>query len=635
VAFTQDNRQIAIRTELGKDALLLRSVLGTEWVSQPFLIQLDLLAQNKNTDPSRLLGRPASITMKILGKDNRTVERHLHGLITSVVRGEMAGEFATMRAELRPALSMLENTTTSRIFQNETVPDIVQKILKAADVKVRASLGRQYTPREFCVQYRETSLNFVSRLLEEEGIFYYFLHGKDEHTMVLADDSSALPQVPAPSTISYQRSQGAGTAVQGVVTELEYRQDVPAAREFLLRDYTFTMFPKVRDLEVEKINRRGLDRHQVYDYPGGYRTASLGQQRVGDRLEATAALRSRVSALTSCAHLLPGHIVQIDQHAVSALNQSYVVLAVSHTIAESYDSDARPYSNQIEGIPKDVPYRPERRAVKPFVSGPQTALVVGGSGEELHVDKYGRIRVQFWWDRLGREDAQSSCDIRVAQPWAGANWGAIFLPRIGQEVVVEFEEGDPDRPLVTGSVYNSKNMPPYALPTHATRSTIKSNSSTGGGGFNELRFEDKAGAEQVYLHAQKDLDEEIEQDRRAKIGRSTHLTVAKDRIEQIGGKHHLKVGADSVVDVAAASSLKAGTTVVAEAGTEVYIKAGSKVVLEAGVEVTITAGGNFVKIDPSGVSIQGMMVRINSGGAPGSSSASSKTPDSPDAVKPE
>ena len=339
---------------------------------------------------------------------------------------------------------------------------------------------------------------------------------------------------------------------------------------------------------------------------------------------------------------MSGYRFELTEHYRPDQNQAYVITGMAHSISEdSYTTGADPqvsYSNAFTCIPLSVPFRPARTTPKPVVQGPQTAFVVGKAGEELWVDKYGRIKVQFHWDREGKSDENSSCWIRLAQSWAGKRWGAVFLPRIGQEVVVEFLEGNPDAPIVTGSVFNAEFGTPYDLPAEQTKMSIRSNSSKGGGGANEIRFEDKKGNEQVYIHSQKDLDLVVRATARERIGGQRHVVVGGAHFEEVGGDAFVRVVGEQIASIGKNATNKFEGDLIEDvqgshsfkAGQEIGMKAGMKIVVDAGLEITLKGAGGFIKIDPSGVTIQGTLVRINSGGAPGTASAATmkkvKTP---------
>jgi type VI secretion system secreted protein VgrG len=383
------------------------------------------------------------------------------------------------------------------------------------------------------------------------------------------------------------------------------------------------------------------DRLEIYDYPGGYCKRSEGERYVKLRMEEQETPHTQIHGAGDCRAFIPGYVFQLTDHFRGDFNRSYLLTEVRHEARSNirgggYEAS---YSNTFTCIPKEVPCRPPCVTRKPSVQGAQTAIVVGPKGEEIWTDKYGRVKVQFHWDREGRRDENSSCWVRVAQNWAGKRWGAIFIPRIGQEVIVEFLEGDPDQPIITGRVYNAEQMPPYELPREQTKSTIKSNSSKGGGGFNEVRFEDAKGKEQLFIHAERDMDIRVKNDRREWIGKDRHLIVKADQRTLVEADKHGHVKGDHAEQIDGEMSLhvggkrheKVGTVDATEAGQEIHLKAGMKVIIEAGMQLSLKGPGGFIDIGPAGITIQGTLVRINSGGAAGVGSGSSPAePKDPD-----
>jgi type VI secretion system secreted protein VgrG len=397
--------------------------------------------------------------------------------------------------------------------------------------------------------------------------------------------------------------------------------------------------------ETTVVEVDGNTKYELYDYPGDYDTQSDGSALAKLRMQEEEAGHLVASGSSVCRALASGYTFELEDHDRDDLNTSYLLTEVQHvaSVGESYGhgGGGAHYSNHFTCIQASVPFRPPRVTPKPFVQGPQTALVVGPSGEEIYVDKYGRVKVQFYWDRQGQQDEKSSCWIRVSQPWAGQGWGALWIPRIGQEVIVSFLEGDPDRPIITGRVYNADQTVPYELPDNDTRSTFKSRSARGGGSsnYNEIRFEDKKGSEQVFMNAEKDLDVNVENDSREKVGNDRSLIVTNDQKESVGGDLHVqvtgntneKVGQNLSTQIGQNLYEKSGMNYAHEAGQEIHLKAGMNVVIEAGLELTIQASGNFINIGPAGVAISGTLVLINSGGAAGQGSPSSPTdPQKPD-----
>jgi type VI secretion system secreted protein VgrG len=629
---TQINRPFRVKVQtLGDDALLLDSFVGVERVSDPFRFVLRLLSANPNVDMQSMLTKPAVLTLSLPGDK----ERHIHGNICRMKLLEEGSDgMAAYEAEVVPWFWFLTLFSDCRIFQNMTVPDIVEKVFKDRGYSdFRPNLKGAYNPREYCVQYRETDFNFVSRLLEEEGIFYYFEHTADKHTLVLADDVRAFvacPNQAGQASVAYSPSTG-GRLNNDVVfaLEAEYRVQTGTAS---LTDYDFTK-PNASLFATLASKQQG----EAYDYPGKYQTKDDGDHYARVRLEEMEVGISTVRGASNCMGFQSGYKFTLTGHYRVAANIDYTLLMVEHSARNtSYRAgqmDPFEYRNRFEAIPNSVPYHPARRARKPRIEGTQTAVVVGQAGEEIWTDQYGRVVVQFFWDREGQDDENSSCWIRVAHGWAGKNWGYICIPRIGQEVVVSFLEGDPDRPLITGSVYNADQMPPYTLPHYQTKSTWKSMSSKGGGGFNELRFEDDKGSEQIFLHAEKDLHLRTKNDRYETILNNTNLNVTKDQFEQVGGDSHVHVKGDQNIKIDGTYSLnsgqdhqeKAGTNFAVEAGTELHLKAGTNLVIESGASLTLKVGGNFINLNPAGVFISGTMVFINSGGSAGSAGPASPT----------
>jgi type VI secretion system secreted protein VgrG len=477
------------------------------------------------------------------------------------------------------------------------------------DFKTR--LQKTYPAREYTVQYRETDFNFVSRLLELCGIFYFFEQENGKHTLVLAD--SAAEHRPCPGLPQARfRALGPGDYEAEVFSSWSMSHEVRPAK-YELSAYNFETPSANLRVSINSVQApESARKFEVYDYPGEFQKRADGEALVGVRIEEQETQLVTVRGTTTCRTLASGYRIDLTEHPLAALNQSYVITAVSHSVREpSYvpqadKNDAR-YRNAFTAIPLTVPFRPPRVTPKPIISGVQTAIVVGKKGEELWIDKHGRVKIQFHWDREGNRDENSSCWVRVSQNWAGKKWGALFLPRIGQEVIVDFLEGDPDAPIITGRVYNADQMPPYELPADQTKSALKSSSSKGGGGFNEIRFDDKKGAEQLFLHGQRDLDLVIERESREFVGAERHTIVQQGRFEQVGAEQHLKVTGDLVEEVGAGRFLRVGQGM--------SVKAGARIVLEAGAEVTIKAGGGFISIGADGVTIEGTRVNINSGGA--------------------
>ena len=641
MAYTQNDKLIAIGTPLGKDVLLLDSFKGEEGLSRLFNFELTMVSENRAIAFDAIVGQ--NVTVGIVLADGK--QRYINGIISSFSQGGGRGEqegtpwFSCYRATMVPWFWVLTKTTDSRIFQNLSVPDIVQKVFQDqgfSDFKL--SLHGTYDKREYCVQYQETDYNFVSRLLEDEGIFYFFEHENGKHTMVLADSPAEHKPCPGQKSVSYELITG-GLREEDAITSLELTQQLRAAR-YTLKDFNFKVPNTNLKVEVKSQTQLGPGNRELYDYPGNYEKKSVGETLAKIRIEEEEAQSIKLYGASYCRSFSCGFHFNLKDHYRRDLNKKYVLVSVRHEATDGYGVDAKQeYRNTFECIPHSVPYRPPRLATKPMVRGTQTAIVVGPSGEDIYTDEHGRVKVQFHWDREGKADDKSSCFIRVSQSWAGNGWGGMQIPRKGHEVIVDFIEGDPDRPIIIGNVYHGTNVPPYKLPDHKTKSTLKSSTSKGGAGFNEIRFEDDKGNEQVFIHGEKNLDVRVKKDALEWIGNERHLIVIKDQLEKVDGDKHLTVTGDQNEKIDGTVSLKTGQDLqqkigakhALDAGQEIHLKAGMNVVIEAGMSITLKAGGGFIVVGPAGVTISGTPVLINSGGSAGSGSGAS--PDPPKAPK--
>lgn len=659
--FTQKQRHINITTPLGADKLLLLGLQGSEGISRLFNFDLSLFSEDQGIAFADIIGKGVTVSIELPSGGYR----YFNGIISSFSQtsGESAsGDDSTRgsqyRATLVPKFWLLTRSADLRIFQKMTVPDIVEKVLGEFGITDKEiKLQKKYEPREYCVQYRETHFNFISRLLEEEGIFYYFEHKDDKHRLIITDSSQASANCPGQSSASYQ-IEGT-TSEDDTISFIEKVQMIQAGK-YMLRDFNFET--PGNSLEVNDPggkNNLGPSGREIYDYPGGYNAKALGDKLVRVRMEEEEAQITTVRGASVCRSFTAGYRFKLlNSYRQDMNDKEYILSAVTHTMSHSVqEGGAFSYSNRFSCIPADVPFHPPRVTPKPVVQGTQTAIVVGPSGDEIHTDEFGRVKVQFHWDRRGKGDENSSCWIRVSQLWAGSGWGAMFIPRIGHEVIVDFLEGDPDCPIITGRVYHGTNMPPYTLPgEHETKSTIKSYSSKGGGGFNELRFEDKKGEEQVFIHGEKQMDVRVKKDSLEWIGNERHLIVIKDQLEKVDGDKHLTVTGDQNEKVDGSVSLKVGSdkhqkvtgAYAVDASGEIHLK-GMKVIIEGSTQITLKVGSNFVDIGPAGVTMSGTKVHvegsgvtsiiggtvlINSGGSGSSAgSGSGASPDAPKAPK--
>lgn len=510
--YTQDNLGLTVVSPLDPD-LLLRSMHGEDRISGLFHYHLELYSQKSDLDMTAMVGE--SVTAKIAYPDG---EYCINGIVARFVQAGTSLRFTTYYAELRPWLWMLSMSVDSQIFQEKSVTDIIKQVFDDAgfsDYKI--STQGTYNPREYCVQYQESAFDFVSRLMEDEGIFYFFEHEEGKHTMVIADDPSAH-KAREGATAAKVAVQENASEFDALVTHISLEQQVTVGA-YAMTDYDFEK--PTGDLKVSVTGEEA--KREVFEYPGGYIVKGDGEGYAKVRIESHELPAKLVRGQSGVRHFLSGYKISVEEHVRSDINGDYVLSYVSH------QANTTRYQNTFEGFPSDVPFRPQQLTRKPVIVGAQTAVVVGKSGEEIFTDEYGRIKVKFHWDRKGKSDETASCFIRVAHGWAGKGWGAFYLPRIGQEVIVSFLEGDPDRPIVTGSVYNAEQTVPYALPDNATKSTLKSESSKGGGGNNEFRFEDKKDEEEIYMHAQKDYNVKVENDATWEILNDETVTIKNQR----------------------------------------------------------------------------------------------------------
>jgi type VI secretion system secreted protein VgrG len=510
---------------------LLLGFSGTESLSRLFAYQLDLASANDAIAPEAIVGKPVSWS---IGRYDQQ-PRHFAGIVNRFVAGPLnRRKLRTYRAEVVPWPWLLTRTTDCRIFQNLSTPDIITTIFKDHGFNDYAlELKGSYPKREYCVQYRETAFNFISRLMEHEGIFYFFRHADGKHMMVLANATSSYADVPE-SPVEYSPGSLAPNHVHTWEHHYEFRSG-----KWTRTDYNFES-PSTNLLTTTGtvIDLPDAPRYELFDYPGEYVVKGVGDPVTKVRMEEEEAGYSVVNGASHCCTFTPGGKFTLEKHDVGAENGDYLITSIRHAATEmSYGStpNGSNYNNLFTCIPASVIYRPPRTTPKPMVQGVQTAVVTGPGGEEIYVDKYGRVKVQFFWDRRGKKDANTSCWIRVAEQWAGTNWGFVCNPRIGQEVIVDFLEGDPDRPLITGRVYNAEQMPPYNLPGNMTQSGIKSRSSKGGSpaNYNELRFEDKKGSELITLHAEKDQSIEVEHDEAHWVGHDRTKTIDHDETTHV------------------------------------------------------------------------------------------------------
>ena len=539
-AYTQDQRRLQIDTVLGRDHVLLVAARGRDTMSQFFSYDLEIASLDDTITADKLLG--TAITFRI--HDGKGDYATINGLISHfTVLGHQVRELSLYRLRVVPALWFLTQTSDCRIFQEKTVPEIVDQILGDFGVKDKEwRLSGEHEARDYCVQYRETAYDFICRLLEEEGIFFYFRHEDKGHTVVFSDHNHGLTKC--------TESHVPMTPVVGAVGHIWQWDSAYRFRpgEWALSDYNFET-PSTNLTTRKKTINPILEKQSFerFDYPGRYLKKNPGETLTKLRIEYEEAAFQEITGESACVAFAAGTIFSISNPDARGAGAEYVIRSVEHD-AEDWNLvtlDAKPssYSNRFCCALTTVPFRPERKTPAPRIHGTQTAVVTGPAGTEIFTDKYGRIKVQFFWDRQGKKDEHSSCWVRVAQSWAGRTFGTWFVPRIGQEVVIAFLEGDPDRPLVVGSVYNAEQMVPFALPANATQSGVRTRSSLNGSpaNVNEFRFEDRKGSEQIYLHAERDHASETEHDETHWVGHDETTTVDNDRTELVRGNETITI----------------------------------------------------------------------------------------------
>lgn len=549
----QENREAAIFTPLGKDVVVLRSMTMQEELGRPFSIHAELLSQKENIKFEDLLGTNVTIRLNLTGEN----KRFFNGHITRIAQTGNEGAYAVYEATIQPWLWFLTRTADCRIFQNQTVPDIIKAVFRDLGyTDFQEKLSNSYPVWEYCVQYRETDFNFVSRLMEQEGIYYYFQHQEGKHELVLADNYSSHQSLPNASKIPFYPPD------EAVVRKEEYcshwylsKQVMPG--KYVLNDFDFKRPSANLQVNASVARDHAVSDYEIYDYPGEYDKIDAGDGYVQTRIQELHAGYEQANGQSDVRAMQTGGLFTLAEHPRADQNREYLVTSASHIIhSDIFEGSAAAknqdlYSNSFTAIDSKTPFRPARTTPKPHIRGPQTAIVVGPGGEEIHTDEHGRVKLQFHWDRYGKSDENSSCWVRVSQVWAGKNWGAMHIPRIGQEVIVEFLEGDPDRPIITGRVYNGEQIPPYGLPANKTQSGVKSRSSKGGSGanFNEIRMEDKKGEEQLYIHAEKNQDNIVENDETTSVGHDRTETVGHDETISIGNNRTETVGNNEQISI--------------------------------------------------------------------------------------
>lgn len=623
--------------------LQVHSFSGQESINTPFAFNVELVSERPNLDLESLLHKPAFLAFNEHGAG-------IHGQIYRVAQGDSGKRLTRYRLTLVPQLACLAHRINQRIFQQLTVAQIIAQILEEHGILGDAyqfHLGTVYPPRDYCVQYDESDLQFIQRLCSEEGISFHFRHSRSQHVLVFGDDQTVFPRLGQPT--AYQQDSGMA-ADHPVIKHFDLRLETRTSRT-TRRDYDFENPRLLLEADHRPQPQKTEPDLEDYDYPGRFTHRERGRLLSKRALERHRADYRQAKGKSDQPTLVSGHFLALSEHPRQEWNDLWLLTRITHegrqpqVLEESIGNDTgepeddfhQGYRNHFTATPWDVFYRPPR-IEKPRVSGSQTARVTGPEGEEIHCDQYGRVKVFFYWDRVGTADDKSSCWLRVASSWAGNSHGSVTIPRVGMEVLVTFMEGDPDQPIICGCLVNAVNPTPYELPAHKTRTVLRSRSSPDSTGFNELHLEDRTGQELIYLRAQRDMEQKIENDSRLEVGNERREIIKGNSIAELEAEEHRTVTADRKVElkandylhVASSSHTRVGQVLVAEAGQEVHLKAGANLILDAGACITLKAGGQHIVIGAEGIFSS---TPINLGGAPFAGTAANPlSPLTPDAL---
>jgi type VI secretion system secreted protein VgrG len=609
---------ITLQSPLPAADLFIESMTVEEGLSQMGSIQLNLLSPSNTIAAADLLGKPVGVTLT----DADDHKRHFHGHVTRFGHGAARGRFHAYHAEVRPWPWFLTRTTDCRIFQAMTVPDIVKQVCNdhPGIAQLKFKLFRSYRKWDYCVQYRETDFQFISRLLEHEGIYWFIAHESGKHTLTLLDAISAHDPVGGTASIRHIEDPSTAPPDEQFISNWRFDEEIQTEK-VVLTSYDFERPATSLKVDAQVGRNHPQKGAERFDFQGDYIQSPDGKQLAEDLLDAAQTRYQRYSGEGNAMNLEAGHTFTLAKHPRADQNAKYLITRVRIDAQVAvFDAGAAgaSFKASFDAIPAAQQFRAPRTSTKPFVQGPQTAVVVGPSGEEIFTDKYGRVKVHFHWDRLGKKDDKSSCWVRVSHPWAGKNFGVIHTPRIGQEVVVSFLEGDPDQPLITGRVYNAEQMPPWELPANATQSGILTRSSKGGayGNANAIRFEDKKGSEQLWIHAEKNQDIEVENDethwvghdrtktvdhdekvhvkhdRTETVDNNETITIGVDRTEKVGSNESITVGKDRTRSVGGNESVSVDKARTHSVGTSESITVGTKQAIDVGADQNLGVGAN-------------------------------------------
>jgi type VI secretion system secreted protein VgrG len=598
----QDSRVGELTTPLGKDVLVLVRFDGSEGLSELFEYRFECLSEDADLDFDRAIGQQCTLKLKMYDK-----EREYNGILVEAQWVGIRDAYYLYRLVLRPWLWLLSRTTDCRIWLDKKAPDIIKEVFNDrgfTDYESKLTEEGSCPKLEYCVQYRETDLNFVSRLMEQHGIYYFFKHEGGKHTLVLADSKSSHSPLPGLSSIPFVHLAGADRRKEQHIYEWTSERRLRTGK-FELNDYNYEKSSAQMLSDAKASERYQHSDMEFYDYPGKYKEKSDGERYAKIQMQSEQALDHRRHGNGDAMGIFPGGLTTLKEHAQSSQNIEYLVVRANHSfVAEAYRSGSygtgseQIYYGAYEFLPSDRPFRAPIVTLKPLIHGIQTAKVVtkdDNSNEEIDAESISEIYVRFHWDRKKKR----SCKLRVAQVWSGKRWGGQFIPRVGQEAVIEFLEGDPDRPLVIGTVYNDDHKLPYDIPGNKTISGIKSDSTKGGGGYNEWNFEDKKGSEKIDLHAEKDYQLVIRHAETRTIGetfgsgtsREATLKNGDDKLDVQNGSQHVTISNDQTVDVE------------------------QTITVTANISIELKVGASKILLEQSGITIEAPTININSLGA--------------------
>lgn len=606
---------------------------GEEKIGEGYQFDITFICEDPDLILEQWLQLPARLSIHGDHVNSESNTRFVHGVIQSMEQINTSFRFSTYRMSLVPVFALLSLRHNYQIFQQKSVHEILSEIYAKAGIlnhHYDIELYHNHESRDYCVQYGETDAQFVQRLMSEEGLISYFEHTESQSKLIISDGKETHTKLPM---LEFMPDNGM-VQESDVIYSLVKEQRVQTGK-YSIKDYAFHQ-PK-QTIKGEKStgkeeNTASEEALEHYQYQVHHNSVEQVFNQANHYLERKRTNQIKLKGESDSPQLTPGYFQPISHHPIEEWNTNWLIISVDYEgkqpqVLEELAEGTSHFESHFQCIPWSVPYR-LANVDKPRIRNIDTAIVTGPENEEIYCDEYGRVRVQFHWDRNGQADEKTSCWLRTSQGWAGNQYGQFVLPRIGHEVIVSFIHGDPDKPIITGSLYNGNNKPPYTLPEHKTRSTFKTSSSIGADNFNELRFEDKKDSEQIYIHAAKDMDSQIQNNRTSEIFNDDHLVVHHDQFHQVTKDNHLTVQSDNLSSIKGDTHQQVSGSIqqkiqgsrLEQIGTELHIKVGNKAVLDAGSELTITTGSSTMKLDSGGIHLLGAAIDLNKGGSAGSGS---------------